>query len=450
MVKKAISLLKSEDGKSYLIPFVLVTTLFFLWGFAHSLLDVLNKHFQDILHVSKAQSGLVQAAVYGGYFLMAIPAGMLMKRFGYKKGIIFGLLLYAFGAFLFYPAIHIQTFWAFLVALFIIALGLTCLETAANPYSSVLGPKESSAQRLNLSQSFNGLGWILGPLVGSIVLFGVTDPNADQFASLAIPYIGIGIVVLLIAILFVKTKLPEINEAQAEHVEYTEAEEVDDATAYSSLFQYRHFIWAIVAQFFYVAAQTGINSFFINYVFDIFKSMEGGQVIGHGFLSGILNLVGSGKPINEDLYKTTAGIILSVGGMGLFTVGRFVGSALMGYYKPNRLLLFYALACMVLTAIVISGAGAVAVISLCLIYFFMSIMFPTIFALGLRDLGSHTKRASSFLVMAIVGGAIFPALMGYVADISSMKIGFVIPFICFSVVFFFGLHGYKTNHQKTI
>ena len=445
MVKKAISLLKSEDGKSYLIPFILITSLFFLWGFAHSLLDVLNKHFQDILHVSKAQSGLVQAAVYGGYFLMAVPAGMLMKRVGYKKGIIFGLLLYAFGAFLFYPAVHIQQFWAFLLALFIIALGLTCLETAANPYSTVLGIKESSAQRLNLSQSFNGLGWILGPLVGSIVLFGVTDPNADPFASLAIPYIGIGIVVLVIALLFVKIKLPEINEAQAEHVEFTESEEKDQATGFKSLLHYRHFKWAVAAQFFYVAAQTGINSFFINYVFDIFKSMETGLVIGHGFLTGILHMVGGENPLNDDLYKKTSGIILSIGGMGLFTIGRFVGSALMGYFKPNRLLLFYALACMILTAIAITGAGALAVISLCLIYFFMSIMFPTIFALGLRDMGSHTKRASSFLVMAIVGGAIFPALMGYIADISTMNIGFMVPLVCFSVVFFFGLIGYKTK-----
>src|ERR1035437_2113940 len=225
-MSKRAPLLKSTDGTNYLVPFILVTSLFFLWGFAHSLLDVLNKHFQDILHVSKAQSGLVQAAVYGGYFLMAIPAGLFMKRFGYKKGIIFGLLLYATGAFLFLPAIQIGAFWAFLVALFIIALGLTCLETAANPYSTVLGPKDSAEQRLNLSQSFNGLGWILGPLVGSIIIFGGAS-SGNVFASLAIPYVGIGIVVLLIAALFFKTKLPEINEAQAEHVEFTEAEEVN-------------------------------------------------------------------------------------------------------------------------------------------------------------------------------------------------------------------------------
>jgi FHS family L-fucose permease-like MFS transporter len=442
-MSKKVSIFQSEEGKSYLIPFILVTSLFFLWGFAHSLLDVLNKHFQDILHVSKAQSGLVQAAVYGGYFLMAIPAGMFMKRFGYKKGIILGLLLYAFGAFLFVPAVHIQQFWAFLTALFIIALGLTCLETAANPYSTVLGPKESSAQRLTLSQSFNGVGWIMGPLVGSLVLFGATDPNADPFASLAIPYVGIGVVVLLLAIFFTQVKLPEINEAVAEHVEFTESEELDATVAYKSIFQYKHFVFAVFAQFFYVAAQTGINSFFINYVFDLFKSMETKTVIGNDFLISVLHLIGNSSPLNDNLYKTAAGLILAFCGMGLFTIGRFAGSAMLVWFKPNKLLTTFALLCMILTGFVIAGLGAISIIALCLIYFFMSIMFPVIFALGLRNLGSHTKRASSFLVMAIVGGAIFPALMGYIADISSMQIGFFVPLCCFFVVFLFGYKGYK-------
>lgn len=444
-MSKRAPLLKSPDGINYLVPFILVTSLFFLWGFAHSLLDVLNKHFQDILHVSKAQSGLVQAAVYGGYFLMAIPAGLFMKRFGYKKGIIFGLLLYATGAFLFLPAIQIGAFWAFLVALFIIALGLTCLETAANPYSTVLGPKESAEQRLNLSQSFNGLGWILGPLVGSIIIFG-GNGTGNVFASLAIPYVGIGIVVLLIAVLFWKTKLPEINEAKIEQVEFTEAEEVNNAVAFKSLFRYRHFVFAVIAQFFYVAAQTGINSFFVNYVTDIFHSLSTSTVIGAGVIHSIINMIGSANPSITDenqLFNTAAGIILALGGMGLFMIGRFIGSILMNWFKPNKLLYIYAACCTVLTAIVVVGDGLVAIVALCLIYFFMSIMFPTIFALGLKDLGSHTKRASSFLVMAIIGGAIFPALMGYVADISSMKIGFVIPLMCFIVVFFYGLVGYK-------
>ncbi len=360
------------------------------------------------------------------------------------------MLLYATGALLFYPAVHIKTFWAFLIALFIIALGLTCLETAANPYSSVLGPKESSAQRLNLSQSFNGLGWILGPLVGSLIIFGGNgyDSAVDPFASLAIPYIAIGIVVLIIAVFFVYTKLPEINEAQAEHVEFTEDEEKDAAVDYKSLLHYRHFVWAVVALFFYVAAQTGVNSFFINYVFDIFKGMENGSVAGKGFLVGLLKLIGNTSTLDDQLYKTAAGIILSIGGMGLFTIGRFVGSFLMGWFKPNRLLVVYSAVCIVLTSLVIAGAGAYAILALCLIYFFMSIMFPTIFALGLRDLGSHTKRASSFLVMSIVGGAVCPALMGYIADISSMSIGFTVPLVCFSFVLFFGLKGYKTETKK--
>lgn len=437
------SIFQSEDGNSYLVPFVLVTSLFFLWGFAHSLLDVLNKHFQDILHVSKAQSGLVQAAVYGGYFMMAIPAGMFMKRYGYKKGIILGLLLYAAGAFLFYPAVHIQEFWAFLVALFIIALGLTCLETAANPYATVLGPKESSAQRLTVSQSFNGVGWIMGPLVGSLILFGATDPNADPFASLAIPYVGIGVVVLLLALFFSQTKLPEINEAEAEHAEHTIDEEATPSVAYKSLFHYKHFVWAVAAQFFYVAAQTGINSFFINYVYDLFKLMETETVLGQDFLVGVLHFIGGAAPLNDNLYKTAAGLILAFGGMGLFTIGRFVGIAMLSWIRPNRILYIFSLSCMLLTGLVIAGLGAISIISLCLIYFFMSIMFPLIFALGLGGLGDHTKRASSFLVMAIVGGAIFPALMGYIADISSMQVGFFVPFACFFVVFLFGFKGYK-------
>ena len=259
-MKRPSPLLHNINGTSFLYPFILVTSLFFLWGFAHSILDVLNKHFQDILHVSKAQSGLVQAAVYGGYFLAAIPAGLFMKRFGYRSGIILGLLTYAAGAFLFLPAIQIGQFWAFLTALFIIAIGLTALETAANPYATVLGPSERSAQRLNLAQSFNGLGWIVGPLVGSLILFaGAGEEN--KFASLAIPYTAIGLIVLLVAILFIKVKLPEIEN---EEIAAT------NTTAKRPLWKRPLFVAAVMAQFFYGAAQTGINSFFINYTLYIF------------------------------------------------------------------------------------------------------------------------------------------------------------------------------------
>jgi FHS family L-fucose permease-like MFS transporter len=421
------SLIRSADGKNYLIPFLLITSLFFLWGFAHSILDVLNKHFQDILHVSKAQSGLVQAAVYGGYFLAAIPAGIFMNRFGYRKGIIAGLIFYATGAFLFLPAIHIGAFWAFLMALFVIAVGLTALETAANPYATVLGPPERSAQRLNLAQSFNGLGWIVGPLAGSLILFAGAG-TVNPLASLAIPYITIGVVVLAIAWIFSRVRLPEIAESGIQST---------DSLTDKPLWKQRNFVFAVTAQFFYVAAQTGINSFFINYSVETFHLAEVHNLPGEGMINRLLETVAAFQPgiaTHEALLNTTAGFILSFGGMMLFMTGRFLGSWFMSWIPATRLLTVYSLAAILLNLIVILGAGIYGIIALCLIYFFMSIMFPTIFALGIRGLGNQTKRASSFIIMAIVGGAICPPLMGFLADHSSMKTGFVIPLVCFGVI----------------
>ena len=448
MNRKRYSLITAADGSNYLLPFILVTSLFLLWGFAHSLLDVLNKHFQVILGVSKAQSGFVQAAVYGGYFIMAIPAGIFMKRFGYKKGILLGLFLYAAGALLFYPATQIQEFWAFLTALFIIALGLTCLETAANPYTTVLGPPERAAQRINLSQSFNGLGWVIGPIAGSLILF-ASSGGENAFATLAIPYVAIGIIVLIVAFLFYITKLPDIDEAAMQHTENTIAEESNAREAYHSLFRYPHFIFAVIAQLFYVAAQTGINSFFINYVTEIFDKIENQRIYGENALMVIIQWVGKLNPGisgQENLYNTTAGLMLSFG-FGLFMLGRFTGSLLLTWFKPNRLLMIFSISCTVLTVLVISGTGLFGIIALILIYFFMSIMFPTIFALGLKGLGSHTRRASSFIVMAIVGGAIFTPLMGYIADVWSMQVGFVVPLVCFLVVMGFAIRGYKPKSE---
>jgi MFS transporter, FHS family, L-fucose permease len=400
------SLLKNHDGHNYLVPFILLTSLFFLWGFAHGLLDVLNKHFQELLHVSRAESGLVQFSVYGGYFLAALPAGYFMNRFGYKKGIILGLLLYAVGAFLFYPAALAQSFWPFLVALLIIAFGLAFLETAANPYVSVLGPAESAERRLNLSQSFNGLGWIFGPLTGGLIIFGLQSSGENPFTSISWPYLGVGVVVLLVALFFFRTPFPEIKEEPLPGF---------DDKNYRDLLKHPHFILAVIAQFFYVAAQTGINSFFINYTTET--------------ISGISN--------------AQAAIILSFGGMGLFWAGRLSGSFLMRSFLPHRLLTFYAAMCLVLMLTVIGGLGWVSVSALFITYFFMSIMFPTIFVLGLKGLGPLTRKASSFLVMAIVGGALCPMLMGYIADHSAMQWGFIIPFLCFAFVFYYGIAGYK-------
>jgi len=408
-MNKQTSLFGDADRKKYLLPFILVTSLFFLWGFAHSVLDVLNKHFQEILHVTKAESGLVQFSVYGGYFLAALPAGYFMNRFGYKKGIVLGLLLYAFGAFCFYPAAFLQSFWPFLASLLIIAFGLAFLETAANPYISVLGPKESAERRLNFSQSFNGLGWIFGPLVGGMIIFGMTSSDGNQFTTLTWPYIGVGVVVFLVAVLFIRIPLPDINPEQDNGPALQ--------TGARSLWTYRHFVLAVAAQFFYVAAQTGINSFFINYVTE---SIDG-------------------------LSNETAAIILSFGGMGLFWVGRLSGSMLMKGVKAHSLLAVYAAICLILMIVVVAGFGWVSVVALFTTYFFMSIMFPTIFVLGLKGLGPLTKKASSYLVMAIVGGALAPILMGYIADQTAMQWGYLVPLACFSFVLFFSLKGYRVR-----
>lgn len=291
--QKKQSLVAAPGGKSYLVPFILITSLFLLWGFAHGLLDVLNKHFQGVFTMTKAESGLVQFSTYIAYFLMALPAGAFMKRYGYRKGIIMGLLLFAIGAFGFIPAAFLHSATPFLIALFVIACGLCILETAANPYSTILGPPASAAQRLNLSQSFNGLGWILGPLVGCLLIFGA--PEGDSMA-LTKPYILVGGIVLFVALLFFFTKLPEIKPEEEEEVTAI----VEEKPA-ASLWKRRQFVRSVVAQFCYCAAQTGIFGFFINYVTEMDP--------------GISNL--------------RASRILAFGGMALFMIGRLSGSFTM-------------------------------------------------------------------------------------------------------------------------
>lgn len=396
------TLFSAPDGKSYLVPFILITSLFLLWGFAHGLLDVLNKHFQGVFTMTKAESGLVQFSTYIAYFLMALPAGMFMKRFGYKKGIILGLCLFAVGAFAFIPAAYLHSASPFLIALFVIACGLCILETAANPYSTILGPEELGAQRLNLSQSFNGLGWILGPLVGGMLIFGGAE---DDPFTLTKPYILVGSVVLLVAILFFFTKLPEVQEE-------TDKEEkmIAPVSGTASMWRHPQFIRAIIAQFCYCAAQTGIFSFFINYVTEVDTSMT----------------------------NIEASRILAFGGMALFMIGRLSGSFTMRWMSPARLLTWFALADAVCMALVVVSVGAVSLYALYLSFFFMSIMFPTIFALGLEGMGSYTKKASSYIVMGVAGGAFAPMLMGYIGA-DNMAVGFVIPLLSFLYILYFAL-----------
>jgi MFS transporter, FHS family, L-fucose permease len=399
--------------QDFLIPFILITSLFFLWGFAHGCLDVLNKHFQELLNMSKAKSAFVQFVFYGGYFFMALPAGLLMHRFGYKRGIIFGLILFACGAYLMLPATMIQTFGSFLFCLFVIACGLTCLETAANPYTTVLGPPEFAERRINFSQSFNGLGWIAGPLVGGMLIFSKSS-TGNKFSSIALPYLLIGTLVLIVAVLFWRATFPEIKEES--HFETDDRNR--SGGSMKDLLRYPHFVFAVVAQFLYVAAQTGVNSFFINYVTEEIPSVTNQQ----------------------------AAQILGFGGMGLFWLGRFSSSTVfMRIVRPNRLLAFYALMNVIMMSLVVSGLGWISVIALFSTYFFMSVMFPTIFALGIKDLGSLTKKGSSFLVMSIVGGAIIPVIMGRIADVSTMALGFIVPLVCFAFILYYALNGYKVR-----
>jgi FHS family L-fucose permease-like MFS transporter len=412
--------------KKYLWPFILVTSLFLLWGFAHGLLDVLDKHFQNELHISKAESGFVQFSLYIGYLVMAAPAGLYMKRFGYKSGIILGLCLFAGGAFLFYPVAHIGAFIPFLLCLFVIACGLSCLETAANPYTTVLGPPEAAARRINFAQSFNGLGWILGPLIGGLFIFGAAKAGGpEQFDSLARPYLYIGWVVVLVAIVFLLSKLPDVPADNSEHI--------GEKAPLSELKKHPGFVLAVVAQFLYVAAQTGVNSFFINYTTEAISGLQTAVagMTGHlGYFGEVFS------PKNPE---QAASLILALGGMGSFWIGRLFGSWLLKFFRPQNLLALYASVNTLLMVLVVLKLGWFSVIALFSTYFFMSVMFPTIFALGIRGLGPLTKRASSFLVMAVAGGAFCPPLMGLVADHAGMSIAFLVPLGCFAFIAYYGL-----------
>ena len=421
-------LFRNERGINYLAPFIFICSLFLLWGFAHGFLDVLDKHFQDLLHVSKAQSGFVQFSLYIGYLAMAVPAGLFIKKYGYQKGIIFGLVLFASGAFLFYPAAKLAAFLPFLGALFIIACGLAFLETAANPYSIALGAKGGAARRINISQSFNGLGWILGPLIGGLFIFGADETNeADKFDSMVTPYMMIGCIVVLVTIVFLIIKLPEIKEEST-------TETAEDPPM-RNLLKHPAFIMAVIAQFLYVAAQTGANSFFINYVIDAIPDLKTP-------ISGIMKHLGYfGDFFMPRNNEQAASLILAIGGMGAFWIGRLSGSYFMKFVAPQRLLAIYAVINTFLIFLVIIDVGWLSVFCLFSTYFFMSVMFPTIFALGVADLGPLTKKGSSFLVMAVAGGAFCPPIMGLIADNSNMATAFIIPLLCFAFIAWYAKWG---------
>ena len=402
---RATTARSTDASQNYLVPFALVTSLFFLWGFAISMLDVLNRHFQKILHISRAESAWVQVCTFGAYFLMALPAGHFMKKYGYKKGILAGLGLYAAGAFLVYPAGELQSWPFFLVALFVLACGLAFLETAANPYVTVLGSPERAAFRLNLAQSFNGFGVFAGPKIGALFLFASQNATLQEgFDKVQLPYVCVGFLVVLVAVLFFFTNLPELK---------TDDEAAADNTG---LFGVKHFTLGVLAQFLNVGAQVCVWGFFINYAVETL-----------GF---------------DD--AKAANYLAS--GMIIFVLGRFAGTFFMQFIKPNQLLGIYAVLMVGLLAAVSFGTlGGNSIYALLLFFFFQSITFPTIFALSIENMGKYTKQASSYLIMSIVGGAVFPPIMGALADSFSIAAAFLLPAAMFGYIGWYALRGARVR-----
>ncbi len=389
MNKKQASLTE----RRYLLPFVLITTLFFLWGFARAILDVLNKHFQNELHISISQSALIQVTTYLGYFIMAIPAGLFINRFGYRRGVVFGLALFALGAFLFVPGANIGTFEVFLGALFVIGCGLTFLETAANPYVTELGSPQTATSRLNLSQSFNGMGSIFATFSVGLFLF----RNDSEGGNVAIPYVVLGVVVLFIALVFSRVQLPEIQSTTEDETSGGGLKNL------AELFKQPMFVMGLAALLAYEVAEISINSYFINFV------------TGQGWMS-----------------DKSASIVLTAA-LAFFMIGRFGGSWVMRRVRAQRVLFVCAVGCVCSMCLVLLNMGVLSLIGLLANYFFEAIMFPTIFSLALTGLGRLTKSASSILMMTPVGGCGF-LLMGMIADNSNPVLPFVLPLAGFAVV----------------
>ena len=565
---KASSWFRTAEGKNYAFIFLLVSSLFLLWGVCNGMIDILNKHFQDSLHITKAESAFVQFANYMGYFFMAIPSGLLAIRYGYKGAIIIGLSFVALGAFWFIPATHIGTYWAFLLGLFILAAGLTCLETVCNPYATVLGPPESGAARINLAQSANGIGWMIGPVLGGFFVLSATGEPITTNTDLYKPYLIVAVLVAVIAFIFIINKVPDLHNLEESKIEIAPGK-----VAAKPLWKRSHFVLAVAAQFFYVAAQTGIFSFFINYIATDIPALRQNAANGlQGFANGLHNariippaqmtysaamfsakdipdlsalvarlqndpnaktrpvsefiwsratnlqavlaspdvdqkefkkneltavlkdlnravqtnllfdaqrfagvtlpaetanlavqnpsgeqlvrlnrsLLEAVYPENEiarspylhdAMYRVTdrgASLLLSFGGFALFLLGRITGTLALRVFKAHSTLALYSIINVGTMLLVMFPLGWWSVAGLFLSFFFMSIMYPTIFALGIHGLGEQTKIASSFIVQAIVGGAVMPLFMGWLADNWGMRVGFLMPLLCFAFVAYYG------------
>jgi FHS family L-fucose permease-like MFS transporter len=389
--------------RKYLPTYIFVTSLFLLWGIAISLGDALNRHFQKVLGVSIGESTLVQFSIFGAYGVMAIPAGLFMNRFGYKNGVLLGLCLYAIGAFMFIPAAGAESFGFFRFALFVLACGLATLETVAHPFSASLGDERKSEQRINFSQTFNAVGTIIGPLLGGFVILSSvqTGNTQDDLVSVKVLYACIGAVVLIIALAFAFVKVPPLHE----HSATTKTDR-----SYRELFRYRHFRWAAIAQFFNVAAQGGTWALFINYAVSYMPGMT----------------------------DQRASVWFSFS-MLMMLAGRILGTYLMSFMKPNKVLAIYTSGSILFCLLIWQKLGVVSFAALIGLQFTFSIMFPTIFGLGLKNLHDLKEKASSFIAMGVVGGALMPLLMGWVADITDVATAYLIPIVSYGVIVVFAL-----------
>jgi FHS family L-fucose permease-like MFS transporter len=418
-----------ELKKNFPLQLALITSLFFLWAFLHNINPILIPHLKKACQLSDTQSSFIDISVYLAYFLTALPAGWAMHKFGYKKGIIIGLVLYAAGALLVIPAAAERSYAFFLLSFFIIATGATFLETVANPYVAILGPRGSSEQRLNFAQSFNGVGAFLAPILGGkFILTGIEHTAAEtvkmkqsgrfldylqsEANTVKIPYLIIAGVVLFLILLFVFTPIPEINE------EDTATDHHLPGSGFTfKVLKNRHLAWAVVAQFFYVGAQVGVGSFFIRYARYV-------------------------ADMNEKEAAYLWGSIAMVG----FMAGRFIGTFIMRYFKPAKLLSIYAAINIILLIVAVTSSKNTALYAVVAVPFFMSIMYPTIFALGIKGLGAETKIGASLLVMSIIGGAFAPLCMGLVSDATgSIQRAYWIPLLCFSVILYYAVSGYKVK-----
>ncbi|MDB4924128.1 L-fucose:H+ symporter permease [Mucilaginibacter sp.] len=396
--------------RKYVVTLICVVSLFMMWGISMTMGDVLNKHFKEVLHISKSRSTLIQFSIFGAYAVMGIPAGLFMKRFGYKYGVLLGLLLFATGAFLFIPAADAASFTFFRVSLFILACGMATLETVAHPFAASLGSQETSAQRLNFAQGFNGIGGITGPVIGGYFILRAVQLHSHDLYSVKVVYTIIGCAILLIACGFFFLKIPDIREDVSNKANVLSAAPTEEAKPQSlkGLFKHRHFAWAILAQFCNVAAQGGTWAFFIIYGVEVMK-----------------------LPADKAAYWFAFSMVLK-------TIGRFSGAFLLRYIQPNKFLATFATGSIIMCLIIAQSFGWVSFIALMMLNFFLSVMYPTIYSLGLKDLGPYKQQASSFIVMGVAGGAVFPYLMGLIAD-HNVATAYYLPIICYAFIVLFAV-----------